>query len=121
MLKLIGLSALSFVATVAYAQDPIQTDGDKYKVIFENDRVRVLEYRDLPGDKTEQHHHPAFFLYALSSFQRTIALPDGKIMKREFKTGDTLWSDEQSHVGANVGQTPTHVIMVELKEDPPKK
>jgi hypothetical protein len=29
--------------------DPTTTDPDKYKVIFENERVRVLEYRDTPG------------------------------------------------------------------------
>jgi hypothetical protein len=28
--------------------DPTTTDPDKYKVVFENDRVRVLEYRDRP-------------------------------------------------------------------------
>ncbi len=28
--------------------DPTSTDPDKYKVIFENERVRVLEYRDDP-------------------------------------------------------------------------
>ena len=31
--------------------DPTQSDPDKYKVIFENDRVRVLEYKDKPGDQ----------------------------------------------------------------------
>jgi beta-alanine degradation protein BauB len=118
---LVALLASLAVVAPAYAQDPIQTDGDKYKVVFENERVRVLEYRDLPGEKTAQHHHPAFLLYALSPFQRTITLPDGKVMARAFKSGDILWSDEQTHVGTNVGQTPTHVIMVELKEDPPKQ
>lgn len=29
--------------------DPVCTDGDKYRTIFENDQVRVLEYRDTPG------------------------------------------------------------------------
>jgi hypothetical protein len=29
-----------------------------YKVIFENDRVRVLEYKDGPGDRTKPHGHP---------------------------------------------------------------
>jgi len=38
--------------------DPINTDPDKYKVIFENDRVRVLDYRDTPGAKTKPHRHP---------------------------------------------------------------
>jgi len=26
------------------AQDPAKTDSDKYKVVLENERVRVLEY-----------------------------------------------------------------------------
>jgi hypothetical protein len=30
------------LATVAHAADPVQTDGDKYKVKIENERVRVL-------------------------------------------------------------------------------
>ncbi len=111
--------AAAFGGAAAQAQDPIVTDGDKYKVIFENERVRVLEYRDLPAEKTNQHRHPAFVLYALGPFSRTITLPDGAVLKREFKAGDVLWSDAQTHIGTNVGQTPTHVIMMELKEDAP--
>ena len=59
----------------AFAQDPVHTDGDKYKALLENECVRVLEYRDQPGEKTDQHQHPAFVLYALSSFERTLTLP----------------------------------------------
>jgi len=84
-----------FVSSL-YAQDPVQTDGDKYKGILENDCVRVLDYHDEPGEKTSEHHHPAFVLYALSPFQRTLILPGGKVIKREFKQGDVLWSKEQT-------------------------
>ncbi len=28
-----------------------------------------------------------------------------------------MWSDSQIHVGKNTGETPTHVVMVELKSD----
>ncbi len=49
------------------AADPVCTDPDKYQVIFENDRVRVLEYRDLPGGKTLPHQHPDSVMYTLSS------------------------------------------------------
>lgn len=31
------------------ADDPACTDPDKYRVVFENNQVRVLEYRDTPG------------------------------------------------------------------------
>ncbi len=39
-------------------QDPVVTDGDKYSVVLENERVRVLRYRDKPGHRTLQHAHP---------------------------------------------------------------
>lgn len=104
------------LATMAHAQDAVQTDGDKYKVILENECVRVLDYHDSPGEKTHQHRHPAFVLYALSAFKRTVTLPDGKVLTREFKAGDAMWSDAQTHIGENIGQSPTHVVIVEFKK-----
>jgi beta-alanine degradation protein BauB len=41
--------------------------------------------------------------------------PDGKVMMREFKAGDVMWSDAQTHIGENVGDTLAHVIMIEMK------
>jgi hypothetical protein len=99
----------------AFAQDPTQTDGDKYKAIFENECVRVLEFRDMPGDKTMQHKHPSFVLYTLAPFERALTLPNGKTLRREFVEGKAMWSDSQTHIGENVGKTPTHVLIVELK------
>jgi hypothetical protein len=115
--KFIALT-LALATTAALAQNPAETDGDKYKVILENEMVRVFEYRDKPGEITNQHHHPAFVLYALSPFKRKIRLPDGKVMMREFKAGDVMYSPEQTHIGENVGSTPTHVIIVETKAPP---
>ncbi|MCL4768187.1 MAG: hypothetical protein KJZ80_18355 [Hyphomicrobiaceae bacterium] len=115
MLRIVSFVALFALCSAASAQDPLATDGDKYKVMLENDRVRVLEYRDRPGEKTHQHRHPAFVLYVVSAFKRKLTLPDGKVIMREFKAGDVLWSDAQTHIGENVGDTPTHVIMVEMK------
>ena len=113
----VGLG-LALLAPRAEAQDAVVTDGDKYKVVLENHCVRVLDYRDQPGEKTHQHHHPAFVLYALSPFELTFALPDGKVLKRSFKAGDVMWSDAQTHIGENIGTTPTHVLIVELKTTP---
>ena len=115
MLREICLVLLSGLPLVLMAADPVVTDGDKYKILLENDRVRVLEYKDLPGEKTTQHYHPSFVLYAQAPFKRKITLPDGKIINREFKQGDTLFSEAQTHTGENTGETPTNVIMVEIK------
>jgi len=103
------------------AADPVVTDGDKYKPILENERVRVLKYDDKPGEKTNQHEHKDFVLYALSSFKRKLTFPDGKTISREFKTGDVIWMKRQTHIGENIGTTDTHVLIVELKESPKAK
>jgi len=108
--------AIAVTCGVASAQDPAKTDGDKYHVVFENAEVRVLDYQDKPGDKTSLHHHPKSVLYALTSFKRKLTFPDGKTAIREFKPGDVLWVEAQTHVGENIGQTETHVVIVELKE-----
>jgi len=84
-------------------------------MIFEDDCVRVLDYQDAPGEMTHQHAHPAFVLYGLSPLKRSITLPDGKILQRQFKQGDVMWSESQTHVGANNGETPTQVILVEIE------
>ena len=115
MQKMLFAALLALSPLGAHAQDAVQTDGDKYKVLMENARVRVLEYRDAPGAKTHQHGHPAFVLYALVPFKRKLLLPDGKALLREFKAGDVMYSDAQTHIGENVGTTPTHVVIVEMK------
>jgi quercetin dioxygenase-like cupin family protein len=114
----IWISAFLFPILGA-AQDPAQTDGDKYKVLLDNKHVRVLEYTDVPGERTHLHRHPAFVIYALSPFERVLRLGDGRVVRRKFKAGDVMFSEGESHIGQNVGDTPTRVLMVELKGEHP--
>jgi quercetin dioxygenase-like cupin family protein len=113
--KAIALLAGLLLPSCVLAQDPVQTDGDKYKVLLENDQVRVLEYTDQPGQKTQQHRHPAFVVYALSPFRRTLTLADGRVVSREFRAGDVMFSNGETHIGENAGSTATRVLMIELK------
>lgn len=96
--------------------DPTHTDPDKYKVIFENERVRVLEYRDEPGDQTSPHEHPDSVMYTLSSFDRRLIGAAGESRDVTLKSGEVRWLDAQTHSGRNTGDRPTHVLFVELKE-----
>jgi hypothetical protein len=121
MIRRLCLPVLLFVTLTATAQDAVMTDGDKYQVRLDNARVRVLEYRDLPGDKTHPHQHPAFVVVALAPFKRKLQLADGRTMMREFKVGDILYSDGESHVGENVGTAPTHVLLIEMKGEPMRR
>ncbi len=96
--------------------DPSATNPDHYTVVLENERVRVLEYRDVPGDRTTPHAHPDSVVYTLSTFRRRLYAADGATRDVEIAAGTTAWLPAQSHAGHNIGSTPTHVIFVELKD-----
>jgi quercetin dioxygenase-like cupin family protein len=96
--------------------DPTISDPDKYKVVFENERVRVLEYRDEPGQQTSPHEHPDSIMYTLSAFERRLIGDAGATRDVTLAAGETRWLDAQTHSGENIGDTPTHVLFVELKE-----
>jgi beta-alanine degradation protein BauB len=97
--------------------DPTHTDPDKYKVVFENERVRVLEYRDEPGARTSPHDHPDSVMVTLSSFRRRLVRGEDQ-RDVELEAGQVRWLDAQTHSGENIGETPSHVVFVELKEHP---
>ena len=97
------------------SRDPAVTDGDKYRVVLDNDRVRVLEYRDAPGERTSPHYHRDYVLCSLTAFQRRLVMADGREAVVELRPGQVVWGKAQSHIGENIGSTPTHVLIVELK------
>jgi quercetin dioxygenase-like cupin family protein len=95
--------------------DPVRTNPQHYTVVFENDRVRVLEYNDQPGDRTTPHAHPDSVMYTLSSFRRRLHAGDTQ-RDVEIAAGTTAWVPAQQHSGENIGDTPTQAIFVELKD-----
>ena len=99
-------------------KDPVVTDPELYRVVFENERVRVLEYRDTPGAATHVHAHPDSVMVTLSSFQRVISA-GGREVPVDLAAGQVRWLDAQEHQGRNVGETVTHSMFVELKEPRP--
>ena len=100
------------------SNDPVVTNPQLYQVIFENERVRVLQYADNPGDRTGPHAHPDSVMITLSAFTRRISTGDNSV-RVELPAGEVRWLDAQEHSGENIGETPTHSIFVELKEPRP--
>jgi hypothetical protein len=98
--------------------DPVVTNPELYRVVFENERVRVLEYRDVPGDRTTPHGHPDSVMVTLNSFSRRLTSGDREV-EVELPAFQARWLDAQEHSGTNIGSTPTHTIFVELKEPAP--
>ena len=96
--------------------DPTESDPDKYKVVFENERVRVLEYRDEPGQRTSPHEHPDSVMVTFSGFDRRLIGEGAESRDVTLEPGVARWLDAQTHSGENIGITSTHVLFVELKE-----
>jgi hypothetical protein len=95
--------------------DPVETNPDHYRVVYENDRVRVLQYTDRPGDRTTPHEHPDSVMYTLSAFRRRLHQGDTH-RDVEMPAGLTGWLPAQQHAGENIGDTDTQVLFIELKE-----
>ena len=55
-------------------------------------------------------------MVARSAFKRQLTLGSGKTVVREFKPGEVMWTDAHSHIGENIGDTETRVLIIELKE-----
>jgi len=96
-------------------QDSVTVAPHIYKVLFENNRVRLLEVRMKPGDRSEMHSHPAYAIYPLSDAKATFTPQDGESVEVELKAGETLWHEAESHAVHNRGTTEARVILFELK------
>jgi len=108
------VAALSFVSN-AMAQDPVPLYPENYKVLLENDRVRVMEFTLRQGATEDFHSHPAAVTYVLSPFKIRFTFPDGRTIVREAKAGDVLYGEAVTHSPLNIGDTDARGIIVEMK------
>ena len=107
---------LVFAGTrMAPAQDPAQVNAKSVKVSLDNARVRVLDSVLQPGDKEQMHSHPAYVTYVVAGGKIRNHLADGKTVEVELTTGQVLYRDALTHWAENIGTTPLHVVIVELK------
>lgn len=100
----------------AFAQDPVEVSPEHYRVVFENERVRVLEVRYRPGERSEFHQHPDNLVIALSDAVATGISEDGTTGDLVFEFGDVVWRDAQQHYGSNASDEEFHLIFVEFKD-----
>jgi beta-alanine degradation protein BauB len=110
-----GMVSIGVVIAAEPETDPVKLSPQLYDVRFENDRLRVLEYRAKPGQKEPMHSHPPGVVYLFSdSIMRTM-LPDGTASETPRKAGELYWRDFTTHTAENIGETESHALAVELK------
>lgn len=111
----LGALALCCVGVAtARAQDPVQVAPKNFKVLLENDQVRVLDFHSKRGEKIPMHSHPAHLTYDISGGgTTTFTAPDGKATKVPNQAGRATWHEAATH--ASETTTAVHVLLVEVK------
>lgn len=94
--------------------EDIKTTG--FKVLMENDKVRVLDFKVGPGEKTPQHSHPDTVVCILNDQNIRFIYPDGGKKEMGLKADNVVWIDAETHIVENIGETEAHDIVIELKK-----
>jgi quercetin dioxygenase-like cupin family protein len=114
----VAVLALLVSVVPAMAQDPVKVDSKHYKVMFENDQVRVLHITYGPHEKSVMHEHPANVAVFLTDGQGRFTLLDGKTQDAPFKAGTAQWDGGGKHLPENMGDKAFELVLVELKTKP---
>ena len=101
--------------TIEKKQDPLKVGKNSYKLVMENDRVRVLDLFLKSGDKVAMHYHPDHVIYVLNGGKAKLT-SSGKTDVMDMKNGQAIFLKSLSHDAENMGKTDLHLLVVELKK-----
>ncbi len=86
-----------------------------YKLLLENDHVRVYDIF-IPAKSNEpQHTHKNRIVVCLSGAELTHLFPDGRTEVSTLKTGEVAWRKGSTHIGQNHSANDFHAIAIEPK------
>jgi len=115
LFMLLGIPAISQAEGVKpdYVASP-----DVYKVIAENDEMRVILATWPPGAKDKMHSHPKpFAIYRLNDCDNKITKADGTFKVNHLKAGTAVIKKPvKAHTLENIGTTECKNLLVELKK-----
>jgi hypothetical protein len=112
------LAALGVTRDV-FAQDAVTSDPRSFRVVLENERVRVIEFRSGPGLGVcgqGMHYHPERVTVSLTGAKVRITNAEGRTMVREVPLGRVSFEPAVTHATENIGGSGTRTYMIELKD-----
>ena len=99
---------------------PEEVSPDVYKVLLDNEDVKVLEVTFEPGQSDNMHDHYPVTFYLLQGGKAQVTLPDGTVNEGEFPTGFTGHNTEKvRHQVKNICETTIKILLVERKKSHP--
>lgn len=96
--------------------DGLKASPQNFKLLLENEYVRMLEYSLKPGEKDTPHTHPAKSSYIVSGGKIKVYLENGETLIFDEKAGTAAWSDYVGkHYVENIGNTTVTIVLTEIK------
>jgi hypothetical protein len=94
-----------------------QVNPDVYKVLAENDEMRVVLATWPAGYKDKSHSHPMAAVYTIKDCHARITTPDGAAKEVNNKAGLARVNPAvKSHTFENIGKTECQQVLVERKK-----
>jgi hypothetical protein len=116
--QVLALLAAFGVTGGALAQDAPTVGPRSYRVVLENDRVRVLEYKSRPGFGVcgeGMHSHPDHVTVSLTGAKLKVTTPGGKPTFEDIPAGTVFFASAEIHSAEIIGGLGTRSYIIELK------
>jgi mannose-6-phosphate isomerase-like protein (cupin superfamily) len=110
----------SLVSAVQAMEDPVTATPGMYKILHENDQIRVLELVYQPGQRENWHGHPRYLVYVVEPGDGKIKVENdkGEVHEYDLKLGQNLLTGPvEKHRGMNPGSSPIRLLAIELKQE----
>ena len=112
------VTVLLLAAQHGAAQDPTLLAPDYFKVLLENERVRVIDDLVPAGATVGMHSHGEYVVYPLTSYRMKFTLPDGSSRIADIQAGTPRYVNGMVHAEENIGSTDAHALLIEIKPQP---
>jgi DNA-binding LytR/AlgR family response regulator len=113
------LAAFGIAPEIVDAQDAAKVDSRNYRVIVENERVRILEYTSHPGSGVcgvGRHSHPAHVTVQMTPVTVRVTGDDDRPHVIDVPAGAIFYEPAIVHVTENLGGGTSQAYVIELKD-----
>jgi hypothetical protein len=113
------LAAFGVAPETVQAQDAANTDPRNYRVVLENDKVRVLDYASQPGRGVcgiGRHWHPAHVTVQMTPVKVRVTGADNKSQVIDVPAGVIFYEPAVTHTTENLGGSGAHAYVIEIKD-----
>ena len=115
MKKFIAVTAVAAVMLIAgggvRSQDKAAPEPT-LKLLFDNDKIRVMEARFEAGAVSVLVHRPPRLLYSFSAGKLKYTGFDDKSEVRSHKVGEVEWRDQETAEVENIGPTEVRLLVI---------